>query len=179
MPSEFGCYTSVLSQSRWCDSYVGLPLTCPWPARGLMQTRPLSVGPPPCPALSSSTLGLLQSPRICWGWSPRTGPSLLRLSLSLGEEEEIWEEAKCRAEAFSQYGEQAGQRCLRSSQGEKQSPPVGELGFSPIQLEVCPGLDPIRLPGGQRRKPRLSTWFLSARRLCPPHILGREMSMGG
>lgn len=102
----------------------------------------------------------------------------------------MWEEADCRVEFFSQCREQAGQRCLRSPQGEKQSLTLGQLGFSPIQLEVCPGLAlAARRP--ERRKPPAehldregprqphSLFEVSARRLGPPHILRREMNMGG
>lgn len=117
--------------------------------------------------------------------------SVIFLNLSLGKKKrkKCGKRQTAEAEAFSQYREQAGQRCLRSPPGEKQSVTPGQLGFSPIQLEVCPGLArSARRP--ERRKPpaehldhegpsRTGLFEVSARRLGPPHILRREMNLGG
>lgn len=65
------------------------------------------------------------------------------------------------------------------------------LGLHPIQLEVCPepGRANLTCEGAKKEAAErlghkgpsstVSLRFQPGRRLCPRHILGREMSMGG
>lgn len=85
------------------------------------------------------------------------------------------------------FSAQRRQRGPRSFQREKQSLQMGQLSFSLTQLGVCPPKQgrPARATEKEatarhlrHKGPQPHSLLEVSARLCPAHILGKEMSMG-
>lgn len=185
---------------------VTLVWSCPWP-----DTK-ASCLPVPCfleahpPQLHLATPCLFvhfrspsKAPRSRVESWPLSGSQLLSHGEEKEEEEKMWGSSKMQGLSLHRSNRDRDTHtptpppCVRASsfQRGKQSLTVGQLGFSPIQLEVAragPTQLNLTWEGAEKEAEHhgykgpsstVSLRFQPGSRMCPPHILGREISMGG